>query len=175
MWEGNVKVSVCSQGVPNPGGGGTPILGPAIRLSFPPPRNRTSDRVVPAPHCIRRGRYTSCGHTGGLSCLNLNPITFMLSTTASFLVMFCFLFQVDSDFRCISLGELDYFGLYILCLHVFTCYYCCGKWVFQMFVNKQRKFLLADKRQNTHVTFCTCCSLYLCYSYSTLCHPCRKF
>ena len=49
------------------------------------------------------------------------PITLLLS---AFLVIFCFLFQVfkfnDSDFRFISLRELDYFGPHILCVHVFA-------------------------------------------------------
>ena len=41
----------------------------------------------------------------------------------------CFPFLVFkfiySNFRFISLRALDYFGLHILCVHGFTCYYCC--------------------------------------------------
>ena len=65
------------------GGGGTPDQG---RYTPPSPlvRTRVPSASSPTPHrAVRRGRYASCVHAGGLSCLFFYFCVFLISLVCS--------------------------------------------------------------------------------------------
>ena len=68
---GGYPIQLARGGYPIPGlGGGTPPAGVPPRLGYPPPHPGT---------CYGRGRYASCVHAGGLSCLfNCSTNVFVL-------------------------------------------------------------------------------------------------
>ena len=79
-------------GVPNPrsGQGGTPIpgknvgvLSSQVRMWVASPRLPPFSRIQHSVYLLRRGRYASCVHVGGLSYILLFLLTYRISLTVS--------------------------------------------------------------------------------------------